>query len=91
MYGPTTRQLNAQVHSNLVNCVLELMLGAMDVLMIRNLGEDQQGLDKGQDVNEEKLYVHNKRKPNPTQLSLHLGVQDQSALKQMPRMHPNSD
>jgi hypothetical protein len=45
MYGPTTRacarQLNLQVHSYLVNCVLELTLGAMDVFMIRNLGEDQ--------------------------------------------------
>jgi hypothetical protein len=55
MHGPTTRararQLNLQVRSNLVNCVLELTLGAMDVLMIRNLGEDQQGLGKGQDVN----------------------------------------
>jgi hypothetical protein len=27
----------------------------MDVLMIRNLGEDHQGLIKGQDVKEEKL------------------------------------
>jgi hypothetical protein len=27
----------------------------MDVLMIRNLGEVQQGLDKGQNINEEKL------------------------------------
>jgi hypothetical protein len=40
------RQLNIQVHSTLVNCVLELTLRAMDVLMIRNLGEDQQGLRK---------------------------------------------
>jgi hypothetical protein len=31
------------------------MLGAMDVLMIMNLVEDQQGLEKGQDVKEEKL------------------------------------
>jgi hypothetical protein len=31
------------------------MLGAMDVLMISNLGEDQQGLEKGQDIKEEKL------------------------------------
>jgi hypothetical protein len=31
------------------------MLGAMDVLMIRNLGEDQQGLEKGHDINDEKL------------------------------------
>jgi hypothetical protein len=29
------------------------MLGAMDVLMIRNLGEDQQGLGKGLGVEEE--------------------------------------
>jgi hypothetical protein len=47
MNGPITRsrarQLNLQVCSTLVNCVLELTLGAMDVLMIRNLGEDQQG------------------------------------------------
>jgi hypothetical protein len=58
-HGPTTRararQLNLQVRSYLINCVLELTLGAIDVLMIRNLGEDQQGLGKGQDVKEEKL------------------------------------
>jgi hypothetical protein len=59
MHGPTTRararQLNLQVRSNLINCVLELTLGAMDVLMIRNLGEDQQRLGRGQHVKEEKL------------------------------------
>jgi hypothetical protein len=59
MHGSTTRaharQLNLQVYSILVNYVLELMLGAMDVLMIRNLGEDQQGLEKGKDIKEEKL------------------------------------
>jgi hypothetical protein len=48
MHVSTTRacahQLNLQIHSNLVNCVLELTLGAMNVLMIRNLGEDQQGI-----------------------------------------------
>jgi hypothetical protein len=58
MHGPITRscarQLNLLVRSNLVNYVLELTLGVMDVLMIRNLGEDQQGLGKGQDVKEEK-------------------------------------
>jgi hypothetical protein len=48
------RQLNLQVHSTLVNCVLKLTLGAMDVLMIRNLGENQQGLGKGQDVEKEQ-------------------------------------
>ena len=51
MHGPTTRacarKLNLQVRSNLVNCVLELTLGAMDVLMIMNFGEDHQGLGKG--------------------------------------------
>jgi hypothetical protein len=59
MHGLTTRararQLNLHVHSYLINCVLELTLGAMDVLMIRNLGENHQGLGKGQDVKEEKL------------------------------------
>ena len=59
MNGPITRsrarQLNLQVRSTLVNCVLELMLGVMDVLMIRNLGEDQQVLEKGQDIKKEKL------------------------------------
>jgi hypothetical protein len=50
MNGPITRsrarQLNLQVRSTLVNCVSELTHGAMDVLMIRYLGEDQQGLGK---------------------------------------------
>jgi hypothetical protein len=59
IYGPITRaraqQLNFHVRSNLVNCVLELTHGAMDVLMIRNLGDDQKGLGKEQDVKEEKL------------------------------------
>jgi hypothetical protein len=41
--------------SNIVNCVLEFTLGAMYVLMIRNLGEDQQGLGKGQNVKEDRL------------------------------------
>jgi hypothetical protein len=57
MNGPITRsrarQLNLQVRSTLVNCVSELTLGAMDVLMIRNLGEDQ-GLGKGLGVEEEQ-------------------------------------
>jgi hypothetical protein len=51
MNGPITRsrarQLNLQVRSTLVNCVLELTLGVMDVFMIMNIGEDQQGLRKG--------------------------------------------
>jgi hypothetical protein len=59
MHGSTTRaharQLKLQVHSYIVNCVLELTLGAMDVLMIRNLGEDHQGHEKCQDVKEDKL------------------------------------
>jgi hypothetical protein len=56
--GPITRsrarQLILQVRSALVNCVSELTLGAMDVLMIRNLGEDQQELGKGLGVEEEQ-------------------------------------
>jgi hypothetical protein len=42
MNGPITRsrarQLNLQVRSTLFNCVSELTLRAMDVLMIRYLG-----------------------------------------------------
>jgi hypothetical protein len=57
MHGSTTRacarHLNLQDRFNLVKCVLELTLGAMDVLMIRNLREDQQGLEQSQDVKEE--------------------------------------
>jgi hypothetical protein len=57
MNGPITRshvrQLILQVRSTLVNCASELTLGAMDVLMIRNLGEDQQGLEKGLGVEEQ--------------------------------------
>jgi hypothetical protein len=51
MHGPTTRaharKLNLQVRSNLINCVLEHTLGVVDILMIRNIGEDHQGLGKG--------------------------------------------
>ena len=58
MNGPITRsrarELILQVRSALVNCVSELTLGAMDVLMIRYLVEDQQGLEKGQGVEEEQ-------------------------------------
>jgi hypothetical protein len=58
MHGPITRsrarQLNLQVRSNLVNCVFEFKLGAMDILLISNLGEDQQGLEKGQGVEVEQ-------------------------------------
>jgi hypothetical protein len=65
MNGPITRsrarQLNLQVRSTLVNCVSELMLGAMDVLMIRNFGEDQQGLGKGLGVEDEQQGRHNKK------------------------------
>jgi hypothetical protein len=55
------RQLNLQVRSILVNCVSELTLGAMDVLMIRNFGEDQQGLGKGLGVEEEQQGRHNRK------------------------------
>jgi hypothetical protein len=43
MHGPTTRarQLNLHVRSYLVNCILELRLDVMDVLMIRNLERGQ--------------------------------------------------
>jgi hypothetical protein len=58
MDGLTTRasarKLNHQVRSNLVNCVFELTLGAMDVLMIRNFGDDHEELGKGQGVKEKQ-------------------------------------
>jgi hypothetical protein len=58
MNGPITRsrarQLNLELHSTRVNSVSELKLGAMDVLRIRNLGEDQQGLGTGLGVEEEQ-------------------------------------
>jgi hypothetical protein len=59
MQGPITRararQLDLQIRSNLVNYFLELTLGSMHVLLIRNNGEDQQGLREGQGVKEEEL------------------------------------
>jgi hypothetical protein len=65
MNEPITRsralELNLQVHSTLVNCVSELTLGDMDVLMIRNLGEDQQELGKGLDVEEKQQVRHNRK------------------------------
>jgi hypothetical protein len=65
MHGPTTRahvrQLNLQAHSNLANCVLVLMIGAMDVLMIRNLVEEKQGLGNIQDVKEGEARIFTTR------------------------------
>jgi translation initiation factor IF-1 len=59
MQGPITRahtrQLDLQVRSNLVNYFLELTLGSMHILLIRNNREDQQGLGEGQGVKEEEL------------------------------------
>jgi hypothetical protein len=59
MQGPITRararQLDLQGRSNLVNCFSELTLGSMHILLIRNNGEDQQGLGEGQKVKEEEL------------------------------------
>jgi hypothetical protein len=49
------RQLDLQVRSNLVNYFSELSLGSMHVLLIRNNGEDQQGLGEDQGVKEEDL------------------------------------
>jgi translation initiation factor IF-1 len=57
--GPITRararQLDLQVRSNLVNCFSELTLGSMHVLLMRNNGDDQQGLGEVQGVKEEEL------------------------------------
>jgi hypothetical protein len=59
MQGPITRarvrQLDLQVRSNLINYFSELTLSSMHVLLIRNDGEDQQGLGEGEGVKEEEL------------------------------------
>jgi hypothetical protein len=59
MHGSTTRayarQLNLQVRSYLVSCILELTLWVMDILRIRNLGDDHKGHVKFQHVKEEML------------------------------------
>jgi hypothetical protein len=59
MQGPITRararQLDLQVRANLVNYFLELTLGSIHVLLIRNSGEDQQRIGEGQGVKEEEL------------------------------------
>jgi hypothetical protein len=49
------QRLYLQVRSNLVNYFLELTLGSMHGLLIRNNGEDQQGLGEGQGVKKEEL------------------------------------
>jgi hypothetical protein len=85
------RQLNLQVRSTLVNYVSELTLGVMNVLMIRNLGEDQQRLGKCLGVRRSSKGATTGRRSSPTRLRLHLGFQDQSALKWTPKMHPDSD
>jgi hypothetical protein len=95
MHGLTTRtrarQLNLQVRSYLVNCILKLTLCVMDGLMIRNLGEDHQGLGKGQDIKEEKLERSQQEKAkSDSTSSLPLSPRPVS-LKWAPRMHLTSD
>jgi hypothetical protein len=62
------------------------MIGVMDVLMIRNLGEDQEGLGKDQDVKEEKLGRSQQEKSKFDSTS-----SPPWSLEQTPRMHPNSN
>jgi hypothetical protein len=95
MHGLTTwaraRQLNLQVRSYLVKCILELTLCAMDVLMIRNLGEDHQGLGKSQDIKEEKIWCLQQEKamfdstssprPSPGPVCTKMHAQDASKLQ----------
>jgi hypothetical protein len=94
MHESTTRararQLNLQVCSNLVNYVLELTIGAMDVLIIRNLGEDLQGLDKGQDI-EEKLGRSQQEKAKSDSTSSPPRSSRPVCTKTNARMHPNFD
>jgi hypothetical protein len=62
----------------------------MDVLLIRNLGEDRKGLGKGQGVKEEKKESTTGRRSSLPESRFHIVFQDQSALKHMPKMHPNT-
>jgi hypothetical protein len=95
MNGPITRsrarQLNLQVRSTLVNCVSELTLGAMDILMIRNLREPARTSERPRCRGGAARAPIIGRRSSPTRLRLHLGFQDQSALKWTPRTHPDSD
>jgi hypothetical protein len=47
--------LDLYVRSNHVNCFSELAFGSKKVLLIRNNGEDKQGLGEGQGVKEQEL------------------------------------
>jgi hypothetical protein len=91
MHGLTTRararQLILHVRSYLVNCILELTLCVMEVLMIRNLGEDHQGLGKSQDIKEEKLGRSQQKKAKSDSTSSPPRSSGPVSLKWAPRMH----
>jgi hypothetical protein len=74
------RQLILQVRSALVNCVSELMLGAMDVLMIRNLGEEveQQGAHNRKEIKSDSTATPS-RVPGP--VCTKMDAQDASGLR----------
>jgi hypothetical protein len=76
------RQLDLQVCSNLVNCVSELTHGSMHVLLIRNNGEDQQGLGEGQRLKEEELR-------HPHQGEVHVQLNFDSTSDSRTLLHQN--
>src|SRR6266542_4404041 len=94
--GPITRsrahQLKQQVNSFLCSssCENENRLLPNDVLVLRNLGEDQQGLGKGRGVGGAARTSTSRGSPSPTRLRLHLGIQEQAEPKLMPRTHTDS-
>src|SRR5436189_4393701 len=73
--GPITKsrahQLKQQVNSFLCSssCENENRLLPNDVLVLRNLGEDQQGLGNGRGVKEEQLGRPHAREPKPNSTS----------------------
>jgi hypothetical protein len=62
----------------------------MDVLMIRNLGEDQKGLEKGQYIKEEKLGRSQQEKAKSDSTSSPPQSSGPVCTKIDTRMHPNS-
>jgi hypothetical protein len=58
------------------------MLGSMHILLIRNDGEDQQGIGEGQAIKEEELE-------RPHQGGVHVQLDFDSTLDSRTRLHQN--
>jgi hypothetical protein len=65
-----------------LSIVFQLMLGSMHILLIRNDGEDQQGIGEGQAIKEEELE-------RPHQGGVHVQLDFDSTLDSRTRLHQN--